>query len=511
LFSFAEFFGGWFSFRFAFDLKSVLAALVPPSSVLPDTARLVWVLVPVLPLVTALASLIVVRWVAGGRPLAHRLYGAVGVVALVLGIVLTLGTARPAGLTAFGGVLTLDVLAQGSGLLLLALAALAWLTVALPTPPDTRPGLEFPFLVLALVAGAWLAVHSLHGLAIWMSIELMSVAGYGLTLYHRQDARAAEAGLKYLLYGAVTSAVMLYGLSLLYGLSGSLYWNAQQALGTQPTEAVVLAYMLIALGLWFKAGVFPMHFWVPEVYQTAPLRAVALFATLPKLAAVAVLYRLTEALTVAAPDTAPALRLILGAVVFLTLAWGNLLAFFQTDARRLLAFSGIAHSGLLLIPVFALDAARLETLLVWSLAYGLMTIAAFALTQHAEHLTGTAQFHRWGGYTPAAFVGWAVVALALAGLPPTFGFTAKLNLYFTLWASYTQAHESLFLVLIITLLVQTVIGVFYYLKLPTATLTRNSQHPAAPVLPWPTITVLAVLVILGVVGFDRLGYLLTHL
>ena len=382
-----------------------------------------------------------------------------------------------------GYTLQLDRMAVAFRLLVLFSGFLA----VLISLSDTRkiPG-EFYVLVMGLLLGAMLMSMASHLLLIYLSLETASICAYLLTAFSG-GRKGAEAGLKYLLFGAVASAVMLYGMSLLYGFTGTLditaytFKSGLMSLNI-PVLPVLLAAFLVLSGFLFKISVVPFHLWTPDAYQGAPLPAAALFSTAPKLAGLALLLRFLGHFMESGIIFA-GLRfdwqLILGFLAILTMLVGNLAAVWQQDARRLLAYSSIAHSGLLLAAVLVFRELGYKALLFYGFVYVLMNFAAFLLVMILKAETGSyriADYKGLGGRLSYISVLVVVVMISLTGLPPTAGFTAKLLVFTALWEGYSSGGPKMLLYLLLMGVATTVVALFYYLKIPYYLYMKKQQE-----------------------------------
>ena len=353
------------------------------------------------------------------------------------------------------------------------------------------PG-EFYALLLGLMFATMLMTMASNLLLIYLSLETASICAYLLTAFSG-GRQGAEAGLKYLLFGAVASAVMVYGMSLLYGFTGTLditaytFKSGLMSLNI-PVLPVLLAAFLVLAGFLFKISVVPFHLWTPDAYQGAPLPAAALFSTAPKLAGLALLLRFLSHFMEAGIIFA-GLRfdwqLILGILAITTMLAGNLAAVWQQDVRRLLAYSSIAHSGLLLAAVLVFRELGYKALLFYSFVYVLMNFAAFILVNNLKAETGSYRIQDYKGlgsrlsYTSVLLV---VVMIALTGLPPTAGFTAKLLVFSALWEGYSSGGPKMLLYLLFTGVATTVVALFYYLKIPYYLYLKKQEGLQEPLL-----------------------------
>lgn len=322
------------------------------------------------------------------------------------------------------------------------------------------------FFALTLLAGLSLMLMSsaTNLILIYLSIEFLSITSYILTTYLRRDARSTEAGLKYLLYGAVASGAMLYGFSLLYGLTGSVdLATIATNIGDQNIAFIVTTVFLILAGFGFKIALVPFHQWSPDAYEGAPTPITAFLSVGPKVAGFAVLIRV---FVVALPAYDVNWTAILVLVSILTMTVGNLIALWQTNMKRLLAYSSIAQAGYMLIGLAAWSAqpaggelaGGISAILLYLFAYLFTNLGLFAVVIILENKMGTANIVDYAGLirrSPFLSIALLIFFLSLIGIPPTGGFMGKL---FVFGAAIDQ---KLFLLAFIGVL-NSVISVYYY-------------------------------------------------
>ena len=339
----------------------------------------------------------------------------------------------------------------------------------------TNLPVEWYSLLVAMTLGLFLMAISVNLLSIYLSIELVSIASYLLTALNA-DRKASEGGIKYLLFGAVSSAVMLYGMSLLYGMTGTLDLTVDvfgNELARQDAAVVSVALLLTLAGLFFKLAGVPFHVWTPDAYEAAPVPVAAFFSVGPKAAAILVLMRLVTVLPVEAPPggaTVTALQTPLAVLALAGMFIGNLSALRQTDAKRLLAYSTIAHAGFLLVGVVSLNEAGFTAALFYVGTYLFMSLAAFFLIDLLAHSNNSdltiPHLAGLGAKQPLLSAALVVVMLGLTGLPPTVGFTAKLLSFSALYEAYQQTGNPWLLALFALGLLNAIISLAYYLKIP---------------------------------------------
>jgi proton-translocating NADH-quinone oxidoreductase chain N len=320
----------------------------------------------------------------------------------------------------------------------------------------------FTFAILAMVMMA----SSASLLMIYLSIEFLSYMSYLLTGFLREDKKSNEAAIKYFLYGAITSAVMLYGLSLLYGISGSLNLNdiaRAFASSVDPTTRVValVSTALVIAGLGFKISLVPFHQWAPDVYEGAPTPITAFLSVGSKAVGFAVLLRVALIALLAFQSHWAQL---LAVISIITMTLGNLVALRQTNIKRMLAYSSIAQAGYILIGLVALNLkgaspfAGLNGILIYLFAYLFTNLGAFICVIAIENATGIVEIPQYAGLVkraPLVAALFVIFFLSLAGIPPTAGFIGK---FFIFGAALREGY----LFLAAVAIVNSVVSVFYY-------------------------------------------------
>jgi NADH-quinone oxidoreductase subunit N len=328
---------------------------------------------------------------------------------------------------------------------------------------------EYYALLLSIALGSHLLLMSTNFIMVFLSLELVSISSYVLAGY-AFSKQGSEGSLKYFLFGSVASAIMLYGFSILYGITGTLDFTSSRffdQLITSPSPLILIAGGMGLSGFLFKMSAVPMHPWAPDVYEAAPLPVIAYLSVAPKLAALGILTKFLLALHLFGQGEYD-WQLMAAGIAILTLTFGNFSALWQTNPKRMMAYSSIAQSGFLLVGVAAFLPQSIHFMLFYATVYLLMNFAVFIYLSY---------FEKQGIYLMESFSGqgkhfiWASVGLtgalvALTGLPPTSGFTAKLFIFSGLWESYEATHKPLLLWLLIFGLLNTVISLFYYLRIP---------------------------------------------
>lgn len=329
---------------------------------------------------------------------------------------------------------------------------------------------EYYALLFSVVFGAHLVAMAVNLLMVFIGIEVISISSYILTTFSF-NKNSTEAGLKYLLFGAAASGVMIYGMSWIYAFTGSLSFTDpafSEMLMNVDSVPLIIALTFVLAGLLFKISAAPMHVWAPDVYTSAPTPVVAFFSVVPKLAGFAILIKwlLVVNLFGLGPVSWSS---VLAVVAMVTIAIGNFSAIWQGNIKRMLAYSSIAHSGFLLVGVVAFSEPAIQGLMFYAGIYIVMNIAAFMYVYYLEREYNISEINQCRGFiktSPLVTILILVIMISLAGLPPTAGFTAKLLVFSSLWEAYALSENSWMLYLLIFGLLNTVVSLFYYLKIP---------------------------------------------
>ena len=417
---------------------------------------------------------------------------------------------------AYGGVLMLDALAVATRVGVLGLAALA--LALLPPPARLRHPAEFVAVLLFATTGFTLMAAANQLLIVFLAVELASLSLYVLAGFDKTRPASAEAALKYYLFGGMSAAFLLFGFSLLYGLTGSLQLAviADQLSMAGPSPLLLVALVMVLVAFGFKAAAAPFHLWAPDVYEGAPAPAAALIASASKLAGLVVFTRLlwpglgsavgTVAHLPVTVGWGPVVALLAGASLLL----GNLGALAQSNVRRLLAYSAIAHAGALLLGVIAAGRVGPAALFYYAATYGLATVGAFGVLSvleaggPAQQLTDLAGLHR---RSPLLAGCLAIFVLSLAGIPPLAGFFGK----FAVFASVLRLNGLGGPVgwLVVAAIAFSAVALYYYLLILKQALVAQPAAAAPVKVPLPAalalLTAAALLVILGVLPSLLLG------
>lgn len=344
-------------------------------------------------------------------------------------------------------------------------------------------------LLVAILLGLHLMVMSVNLLMIYISIEMVSLGSYMLVAYRSENKITSEAGIKYFLFGAVASAMMLYGMSLLYGFSGTLdifneqfLNNLHQVNGLSSTIAV----LLVMAGIGFKLSFVPMHFWTPDIYEGADTPVTAFLSTLPKIAAFALLINFLTPFLFFGEWNSFDFRLFLSLIGILTMIAGNFAAIFQDNVKRMLAYSAIGHTGFALMALVTFSQQGIGSLIFYLVAYAIVNIGAFMLADFYAHVAGAETISAYDGLGvryPFAGTCFVILLVSLTGLPITVGFAGKVLVFSAVFEVYQQTQNPWLVALMITGAVTTVVSLFYYFKIPLHLFLKKGTERTYLVVP----------------------------
>jgi len=334
---------------------------------------------------------------------------------------------------------------------------------------EVRNVSEYYALILAIAAGGHFLLMSSNLIMVFISLELISISSYVLAGYGF-DKKGGEGTLKYFIFGSTVSAVMLYGFTLLYGLTGTLDFTTElffTMLIDNPSPLLLVGGLMGLAGFLFKLAAVPMHLWAPDIYEAAPMPVIALLSVAPKISALGILLKFVLAINLFG-QSAFDWQLIVAAVAIITITFGNLSALWQENAKRMMAYSSIAHSGFLLVGIAAFSSQGVQWMLFYAAVYTAMNFGVFTYLMYFENrgFISMPSLAGQGKHLPWATVGITLGLIALTGLPPTAGFTAKLFIFSGLWESYQETGKALLFWLLVVGLLNTVISLFFYLKIP---------------------------------------------
>jgi NADH-quinone oxidoreductase subunit N len=457
-----------------------------------DTAMVLAVLPEILLLVlAALLMLLDLLWDEERR----RFLGWVSAGGLVLILVVSLALSRPGdeSVSVWGGMLRDDWLSFVFKMLFIFGAAVTSL-FAMEMKALGRRG-EFYLLLLVSTIGMSLMASAGDLIMLYLAIETTSLPLYILAGFFKTDSKSTEAGFKYLLFGALTSTVMLYGFSLFYGFTGTTDIAAltQTVLsGDLPIGLVLGTLMLVLVGFGFKISVVPFHFWAPDVYEGAPTPVAGFLSTASKAAGFAVLMRV---LLVAFPVAVPYWAAILAALSTASMTLGNALALAQRNIKRLLAYSSIAHAGYALIGVAAVSSLGVAAAVFYLLAYVITNLAAFGAVAAFSRISGSDEISDYAALSrraPGLSLVMLVAFLSLAGMPPLGGFVAKVFVF-------AAAVKSNLVWLAMVGVLNSIVGLYYYLIVLKVVYLYRSEDEDKPIPITRSYSIALVVLVAGII------------
>jgi NADH-quinone oxidoreductase subunit N len=404
------------------------------------------------------------------------------------------------------GMLVVTPLTQLVQIALLVIAILVFLLVN-SARFTTHVG-EYCSLILFATTAMMLLVSTQNLLVIFISIEFLSLSLYILTAFDKQSRKSAQAGLTYFLYGGMSAGILLFGMSLLYGLSGSLALD-QIAIAVKASPGdplLTFAMVMVLAGFGFKIAAAPFHMWAPEVYRGAPTSSAALVASSSKVAGFFALFVVFYVGLMAAAGSAARGHYssgwagLIAIVAVISMVWGNLAAIAQTSVRRLLAYSAIGHAGYMLIALVVHSRQSLIALVYYVITYAVATVGAFGVLGALENekVDSITDFRGLGKRAPGMAFCLLIFLLSLAGVPPLSGFFGKFYVFVA--ALSGEDHGLLWIVLLA--LAMSVVSFYYYLKVlkqayvsePSAGATTIAVPATTQIAVWATA---ALVVLLG--------------
>jgi NADH-quinone oxidoreductase subunit N len=378
-------------------------------------------------------------------------------------------------LVAFGGSFVVDPFARFLKLLALAGSACAILMSFDYLRVEKQERYEYPILIVLSTTGMLMLISAADLIALYLGLELMSLALYVVAAIDRDSVRSTEAGLKYFVLGALSSGMLLYGASLVYGFTGTVNFTGIAGASRQGGIGLVFGLVFLFAGFCFKVSAVPFHMWTPDVYEGAPTPITAFFAAAPKVAGIAMFVRTT---IMAFPEILEQWQQIVIFVAIASMALGSFAAIGQRNFKRLMAYSSIGHMGFALIGLAAGTAEGVQGVLVYMAVYVAMTLGTFAciLAMHRDgefvenigDLAGLAQTK------PAMAFFLAALLFSLAGIPPLAGFFAKFYVFLA-------AIKSGLFVLAVIGVVTSVVAAYYYLAIVKIMYMDEPARPFAPI------------------------------
>lgn len=335
--------------------------------------------------------------------------------------------------------------------------------------PVKRPLEDIYALILFALIGALVMTSFGNMLTLFVGLETLSISLYILAGSKKFDPNSNEAAMKYFLTGSFASGFLLFGIALIYGATGSMNLAEIKAVVLENQHNVPgmlkIGLLLLAVGMTFKIGAAPFHFWAPDVYEGSPTLITTFMATVGKVAAIAAFFRvMAEGFS----DIDFVWKNTLAFFSMATIIIGNLSAFHQDNVKRMFAYSGIAHAGYMLLAVIALKGEAAGALLMYGISYTIATITAFAVLILVREETGTFSIKAFKGFgktNPKEAFAMTIAMLSLAGIPPLVGFAAKYNLF-------VAAIEQGYLPLVIVAIIGSMVSVYFYIR-PVVTMYFN--------------------------------------
>jgi NADH-quinone oxidoreductase subunit N len=362
-------------------------------------------------------------------------------------------------LVTFGGSFIVDDFARFLKILALVGSAVTLILSTEIMTDTSRRMFEYPILVLLSSAGMMILISAGDLIMVYLGLELMSLALYVVAASNREDRKSNEAGLKYFVLGALSSGMLLYGASLIYGFTGTVSFAGIAAAAKDGNVGLVFGLVFLFAGLCFKISAVPFHMWTPDVYEGAPTPVTAFFASAPKVAGLAVFTRV--ALT-AFPGIVPQWQQIVVFVAIASMALGSFAAIGQTNIKRLMAYSAIGHIGFALVGLAAGTVEGAQGVLVYISIYVAMTLGTFAvilaMKRNGLHVETIGDFAGLSRTNPPLAFFFAMLLFSLAGVPPLAGFFAKFYVF------VAAVKAGLFALAVIGV-VTSVVGAYYYLMI----------------------------------------------
>jgi NADH-quinone oxidoreductase subunit N len=362
-------------------------------------------------------------------------------------------------LETFGGSFVVDDFARFMKVLALAGSAITLILSREFLSEPSRRIFEFAVLVVLSSAGMMVLISAGDLIMVYLGLELMSLALYVVAASNREDPKSNEAGMKYFVLGALSSGMLLYGASLIYGFTGTVSFAGIAAAAKDGSVGLVFGLVFLLAGLCFKVSAVPFHMWTPDVYEGAPTPVTAFFASAPKVAGVALFVRVV---LTAFPDVLQQWQQIVVFVAIASMALGSFAAIGQKNIKRLMAYSAIAHIGFALVGLASGTAEGAQGVLIYIAIYVVMTLGAFAvilaMKRNGQAVEQISDFAGLSRTNPQLAFFFAVLMFSLAGIPPLAGFFAKFYVF-------VAAVKAGLIALAIIGVITSVVGAYYYLSI----------------------------------------------
>lgn len=324
---------------------------------------------------------------------------------------------------------------------------------------------EYAVMSVGILIGGMLLASANNMLTLYIGIETLSILSYVMASFKKNDEQSSEAGLKYSLYGGISAGMMLFGMSHIFGVLGTIQFSglgiAIQNLTTQQSLILMPSFVLFFVGIGYKIATVPFHMWAPDVYEGSPTPVTTLFAIVPKLAGISALIRVTMVFFAAKSMVRVEWIGMIMAIAALTITVGNVTAIGQKSVKRMLAYSSISHAGVMVAALVMVNENGIRSVVFYGITYVFMTLGAFYITSIVQDKYGNDHFERFKGLAyryPLMAITMSIIMFSLTGVPPFAGFIAKFNIISTLVNSKNFT-------LAIILGLNSVISAYYYLKI----------------------------------------------
>jgi len=456
-------------------------------------------------IILGVAALLVVFDLFMPKTLSRTILGWIGIAAIFAALVSVASMAGGPAQSILSNTFRIDGFAIAFKMLLLLGAALV---MFMAVSYEAKDGLEkyqgeFYYLFLIAVSGGMLMTSSGDLVTLYIGLELLSVTSYIMAGMRKDHVQSNESAMKYVINGGISTAIILFGMSYVYGLTGTTnLLDIAQKLSTisDANQAYLLglAFLMLLVGLSFKLAAAPFHMWAPDVYQGAPTPVTAFLGVVSKTAGFVIVIRILLTVFGAAvtngPGSAPIIinmQNYLAVIAGATMIIGNVVALRQTDIKRMFAYSSIAHAGYLLVALTTLSANMFYSIWFYLLAYLFMNLGAFAIIQVVTEKAGSTKITEFAGLyrrSPVLAVSMGILLISLAGFPGTAGFIGKLNIF--IGAFYGTSHYLLAAIMIAT----TVVSYFYYFGVMTQMFFRPVADKSKLDIPFGIVIVLLVAV-----------------
>ncbi|MFY4775224.1 NADH-quinone oxidoreductase subunit NuoN [Metabacillus sp. RGM 3146] len=427
------------------------------------------------------------------------IWGALlGICAALVSLVLLFGTKS---VTILNDSFVLDEFAKMFKLLLLIGTGIVLLLVFQEKGRGIRARGEYVYLLLTALLGAMMMSSSRDLITLFTGLELLSISSYILAGLKKDDIKSNESALKYLVSGGISTAITLFGMSYLYGITGTtsltdMFHILQNLADAQSEYLMGIAFFLLFVGLSFKIASVPFQMWAPDVYEGAPIPVTAFLSVVSKTAGFIIILRIFLSIFTIVPQGKEepvifSMQAILAVIAAATMIIGNVTALKQTNVKRMLAYSSISHAGYVLVAFVSFaQHFYFESIWFYLLAYLFMNLGAFSVLQFVEKETGGLGLSSFSGLykrSPVAAVAMTLFLLSLAGLPGTAGFIAKLGIFMSAFSAQVPM-----IMLASIMIAATVISYVYYFGIFSQMFFKDAENQKRLSLNWPSLTILAI-------------------